>query len=60
MLTPLHEPCSLNAIQTWHVDIHQDQFGGQRRHMPKSLVRVGCCANEVEEIGFFQDLSEDL
>jgi len=40
----------LNAIQTWHVDIHQDQFGGQCRHMPKSLVRIGCGANEVEEI----------
>lgn len=32
--------CSLNAVQTWHVDIHQDQFGEQRRRILKRLTAI--------------------
>jgi len=42
------------------MDIHQDEFGRQLRDMAKSLVCIGCTANEIEVVRFRQDLHEDF
>ena len=60
MLTPLDVLCRLYPVETWQMNIHQNQIERQRRNLAQCLTSIGRGAYKIKVGRLLQNLGEEF